>query len=167
MSSLLADVGLDPSLARRYPHELSGGQRQRVSIARALITLPEFIVFDEPVSALDVSVQAQILNLVRDLQAQFGFGALFISHDLAAVRYVATRIAVMCDGEVVETADTEVFYTHPQHEYSRRLLEALRPPAPTSRPFPGSPGASSATGICAWCRRRVPARVRSLSIFRG
>ncbi|MEO3859954.1 ATP-binding cassette domain-containing protein [Acrocarpospora sp. B8E8] len=122
---LLADVGLDPELARRYPHELSGGQRQRVSIARALITRPEFIVFDEPVSALDVSVQAQILNLVRDLQAQFGFGALFISHDLAAVRYVAARIAVMCDGEIVETADTEVFYTHPQHEYSRRLLEAL------------------------------------------
>ncbi|GAA4200012.1 hypothetical protein GCM10022252_52630 [Streptosporangium oxazolinicum] len=125
VARLLADVGLDPGLARRYPHELSGGQRQRVSIARALITRPEFIVFDEPVSALDVSVQAQILNLVRDLQAQFGFGALFISHDLAAVRYVADRIAVMRNGEVVETAGTDVFYSHPQHEYSRQLLEAL------------------------------------------
>jgi ABC-type glutathione transport system ATPase component len=125
VSRLLADVGLEPSLGRRYPHELSGGQRQRVSIARALITRPEFIVFDEPVSALDVSVQAQILNLVRDLQAQFEFGALFISHDLAAVRYVADRIAVMRHGEVVEVAETDVFYSNPRHEYSRQLLEAL------------------------------------------
>jgi ABC-type glutathione transport system ATPase component len=122
---MLEEVGLEAGLADRYPHELSGGQRQRVSIARALITRPEFIVFDEAVSALDVSVQVQILNLVKDLQDEFGFGALFISHDLGAVRYVADRIAVMRAGEVVETADTEVFYQAPAHEYSKQLLEAL------------------------------------------
>ncbi|GAA2421467.1 dipeptide ABC transporter ATP-binding protein [Actinomadura vinacea] len=122
---MLEEVGLEPELARRYPHELSGGQRQRVSIARALITRPGFIVFDEAVSALDVSVQAQILNLIKDLQDEFGFGALFISHDLGAVRYVADRIAVMRAGEVVETAATETFYTGPSHAYSKQLLEAL------------------------------------------
>ncbi len=122
---LLDQVGLASVVSDRYPHELSGGQRQRVSIARALITQPKFIVFDEAVSALDVSVQAQILNLVKDLQAQRRFGALFISHDLGAVRYVADRISVMRHGEVVETADTSLFYSAPKHEYSRRLLEAL------------------------------------------
>jgi ABC-type glutathione transport system ATPase component len=98
----LDQVGLEASFARRYPHELSGGQRQRVSIARALITRPPFIVFDEAVSALDVSVQAQILNLVKDLRAEFAFAALFISHDLAAVSYVADRTIVMRHGEIVE-----------------------------------------------------------------
>ncbi|WP_240759350.1 ATP-binding cassette domain-containing protein [Phytoactinopolyspora endophytica] len=122
---MLEEVGLEPSFAERYPHELSGGQRQRVAIARALITRPRFVVFDEAVSALDVSVQAQILNLIKDLQAEFGFSALFISHDLGAVRYVAHRIAVMRHGEVVETAETETFYANPSHEYSRQLLEAL------------------------------------------
>jgi ABC-type glutathione transport system ATPase component len=121
----LDQVGLEASFAQRFPHELSGGQRQRVSIARALITRPPFVVFDEAVSALDVSVQAQILNLVKDLRAEFGFAALFISHDLAAVRYVADRIAVMRDGEVVENADAHVFFGTPQHEYSRRLVEGL------------------------------------------
>jgi ABC-type glutathione transport system ATPase component len=122
---MLRDVRLDPVLAARYPHELSGGQRQRIAIARALVTKPRFIVFDEAVSALDVSVQAQILNLIADLQAEHGFGALFISHDLAAVRYLAHRIAVMRLGEIVELADTERFYATPKHEYSRQLLEAL------------------------------------------
>ncbi|WP_166352132.1 ABC transporter ATP-binding protein [Phytoactinopolyspora limicola] len=122
---MLEKVGLDASVAKRHPHELSGGQRQRVAIARALITRPRFVVFDEAVSALDVSVQAQILNLVVDVQAEYGFGALFISHDLGAVRYVAHRIAVMRHGCVVETADTETFYRTPEHEYSRQLLEAL------------------------------------------
>ncbi|MCG5218384.1 ATP-binding cassette domain-containing protein [Streptosporangium soli] len=122
---MLEQVGLEAELADRYPHELSGGQRQRVSIARALITRPGFIVFDEAVSALDVSVQVQILNLIKDLQADFGFSALFISHDLGAVRYVADRIAVMRGGEVVETADTETFYTSPAHDYSKQLLRAL------------------------------------------
>ena len=122
---MLEQVRLDPALAGRFPHELSGGQRQRIAIARALITRPRFIVFDEAVSALDVSVQAQILNLIVDLQAEHGFGALFISHDLAAVRYVAQRIAVMRLGEIVELAETGRFYDTPQHEYSRQLLEAL------------------------------------------
>ncbi|MEU6645191.1 ATP-binding cassette domain-containing protein [Saccharomonospora sp. NPDC046836] len=121
----LVQVGLDDSFAQRYPHQLSGGQRQRVSIARALITRPPFIVFDEAVSALDVSVQAQILNLIKDLRAEFSFAALFISHDIGAVRYVADRIAVMRYGEIVETAPATVFFGTPEHEYSRQLVEAL------------------------------------------
>jgi ABC-type glutathione transport system ATPase component len=125
VTGMLEQVGLEAALAGRYPHELSGGQRQRVSIARALVTKPRFIVFDEAVSALDVSVQVQILNLIKDLQAEYGFSALFISHDLGAVRYVADRIAVMRAGEIVETADTATFYTDPAHEYSKQLLEAL------------------------------------------
>ncbi|MGN8553165.1 UNVERIFIED_CONTAM: ATP-binding cassette domain-containing protein [Microbacterium sp. SLM126] len=122
---MLVDVRMDPALAERYPHELSGGQRQRIAIARALVTSPRFIVFDEAVSALDVSVQAQILNLIRDLQLEHNFGALFISHDLAAVRYVAHRIAVMQLGRIVELAETTRFYETPEHPYSRQLLEAL------------------------------------------
>jgi ABC-type glutathione transport system ATPase component len=125
VESLLGQVRLSPRIASRYPHELSGGQRQRIAIARALITQPRFIVFDEAVSALDVSVQAQILNLIKDLQAEHRFGALFISHDLAAVRYVAHRIAVMRLGRIVELAETQRFYETPEHEYSRQLLEAL------------------------------------------
>ncbi|MFD6992543.1 ABC transporter ATP-binding protein [Streptomyces sp. NPDC059943] len=122
---LLDQVGLPASYGDRLPHELSGGQRQRVAIARSLITRPRFIVFDEAVSALDVSVQAQTLNLIHDLQSQHGFGALFISHDLAAVRYLAHRIAVMREGSVVELADTARFYATPEHPYSRTLLETL------------------------------------------
>lgn len=125
VAEMLDQVGLEQEFAGRYPHELSGGQRQRVAIARALVTHPRFIVFDEAVSALDVSVQAQILNLVSDLQTEHRFGALFISHDLAAVRYVAHRVAVMRAGEIVELADTRRFYETPTHEYSRQLLEAL------------------------------------------
>ncbi|MFF1946338.1 ATP-binding cassette domain-containing protein [Rhodococcus qingshengii] len=123
--SILGQVGLQPDFADRYPHELSGGQRQRVAVARALITGPRLIVFDEAISALDASVQAQILNLIDDLQTRHRFAALFISHDLAAVRYIAHRIAVMRAGSIVELADTDVFYSTPQHEYSRQLLEAL------------------------------------------
>lgn len=125
VAAMLEQVGLDESFAGRYPHELSGGQRQRVAIARALITHPRFIVFDEAVSALDVSVQAQILNLIGDLQSEHRFGALFISHDLAAVRYIAHRVAVMRAGSIVELAGTRRFYERPEHEYSRQLLEAL------------------------------------------
>ncbi|TCP49940.1 peptide/nickel transport system ATP-binding protein/oligopeptide transport system ATP-binding protein [Tamaricihabitans halophyticus] len=122
---ILDQVGLDPSFADRYPHQLSGGQRQRVSIARALITRPPFIVFDEAVSALDVSVQAQILNLIKDLRAEYAFAALFISHDIGAVRYVADHVAVLRHGAVVETAPAAVFFGTPEHEYSRQLVEAL------------------------------------------
>ncbi len=117
----LRQVGLDPTMAGRYPHELSGGQRQRAAIARALITKPSFVVFDEAVSALDVSVQMQVLNLIRDLQASRAFSALFISHDLAATRYVANRVAVMRLGELVEVGDVARFYAQPEHPYSREL----------------------------------------------
>ena len=120
-------VGLDASLAVRYPHELSGGQRQRGSIARALITEPRFIVFDEAVSALDVSVQTQVLNVIMDLQEQHAFAALFISHDLAATRYVSHRMAVMYAGSLMEIGPTARFYASPRHPYSRALSIAVDP----------------------------------------
>ncbi|MGM0585238.1 MAG: ATP-binding cassette domain-containing protein [Pseudomonadota bacterium] len=122
---MLEQVGLDPGFAGRFPGELSGGQRQRMAIARALITEPRFIVFDEAVSALDVSVQAQVLNLIRDLQEEHGFGALFISHDLAATRYACHRIAVLRGGEVVEEGPVRRFYETPEHPYSRELMATL------------------------------------------
>lgn len=122
---MLEQVGLTSSFATRRPHQLSGGQLQRVSVARALVTHPAFIVFDEAVSALDVSVQAQILNLIQDLQAEHSFASLFISHDLAAVRYISHRVAVMRAGEIVELASTDVFYDLPSHPYSRRLFQEL------------------------------------------
>jgi ABC-type glutathione transport system ATPase component len=125
VAAMLAQVGLESALATRFPGELSGGQRQRMAIARALITHPRFIVFDEAVSALDVSIQAQILNLIRDLQEQHGFAALFISHDLAATRYISHRIAVMRAGEFVEVAPAASFYATPDHPYSRSLRESI------------------------------------------
>jgi ABC-type glutathione transport system ATPase component len=125
ITAMLEMVGLDESFATRYPHELSGGQRQRVAIARALITSPRFVVFDEAVSALDVSVQTQVLNLIKSLQASRGFASLFISHDLAATRYVSNRIAVMYAGEIVEMADAARFYARPEHAYSRALFETV------------------------------------------
>lgn len=125
VAAMLAEVGLDAELAARYPGELSGGQRQRMAIARALVTRPRFIVFDEAVSALDVSVQSQILNLIRSLQREHRFAALFISHDLAATRYVAHRIAVMRRGELVEVAPARAFYTRPEHPYSRVLHDSI------------------------------------------
>jgi len=114
-------VGLEGSFVNRYPHELSGGQRQRVAIARALVTEPRFIVFDEPVSALDASVQTQVLNVIKDLQQAHGFAALFISHDLAATRYVSDRIAVMHAGLLLEMSPARSFYGAPLHPYSRAL----------------------------------------------
>jgi len=124
VAAMLENVGLDAPIAERLPGQLSGGQRQRVAIARALVTEPRFVVFDEAVSALDVSVQAQVLNLILDLQAEHGFGALFISHDLAATRYLSHRIAVMKEGEIVEIGPRDRFYGEPQHDYSRALLAA-------------------------------------------
>jgi oligopeptide/dipeptide ABC transporter ATP-binding protein len=131
-------VGLDASFVGRYPHELSGGQRQRVAIARALITEPRFIVFDEAVSALDVSVQTQVLNLIKDLQHQHGFGALFISHDLAATRYVAHRMAVMYAGALMEIGPVELFYGKAQHPYSRALSISIDEEANASFALQGS-----------------------------
>ncbi|MDF2990897.1 MAG: transporter ATP-binding protein [Microbacterium sp.] len=122
---MLDAVGLPASFDQRRPHQLSGGQLQRVSVARALVTRPAFVVFDEAVSALDVSVQAQILNLVQDLQREHAFAALFISHDLAAVRYISHRVAVMRLGRIVELAPTSVFYDSPAHPYSRQLFQEL------------------------------------------
>jgi ABC-type glutathione transport system ATPase component len=130
-AAMLGRVGLDSSVADRYPHELSGGQRQRVAIARALMTAPRLIVFDEAVSALDVSVQAQVLNLIKDLQSQIGFAALFVTHDVAAARYVGSRVAVMLRGEIVHIASAMELYRLSTHAYTRQLQEAagLRFPA--------------------------------------
>lgn len=122
---LLERVGLDRSMLNRYPHEFSGGQRQRICIARALAVEPEFIVCDESVSALDVSVQAQILNLLLDLQDEFNLSYIFISHDLAVVKYISDEVAVMNKGHVVEFADAVEIYKNPQHEYTRKLLSAI------------------------------------------
>ncbi|MEP6643514.1 MAG: ATP-binding cassette domain-containing protein [Acidobacteriaceae bacterium] len=124
VSELLRAVGLDESAMRRFPHEFSGGQRQRIVIARALALRPEFIVADEPVSALDVSVGAQIVNLLASLQREFGLTYLFISHSMPVVRYLATRIAVMSRGKVVEVGDTEEVTLRPTHPYTRTLLAA-------------------------------------------
>ncbi len=124
VTEMLGLVGLDPEVVQRFPHELSGGQRQRVAIARALITSPRFVVFDEVVSALDVSVQAQILNLIKRLQQERGFAALFISHELAAVRYVSHEVAVMYAGEIVELAQSRDLYGPARHPYTRALQAA-------------------------------------------
>ena len=117
-------VGLDESILQRFPHEFSGGQRQRIGIARALALHPKFIVADEPVSALDVSVGAQIVNLLAQLQRDLGLTYLFISHSMPVVRYLSTRIAVMYRGKIVEVGPTEQITEHPQHPYTRSLLEA-------------------------------------------
>lgn len=124
VTELLRAVGLDESAMRRYPHEFSGGQRQRIGIARALALRPKFIVCDEPVSALDVSVGAQIVNLLAQLQREFGLTYLFISHFMPVVRYLSTRIAVMYRGKIVEIGDTEKITSRPEHSYTRSLLEA-------------------------------------------
>jgi ABC-type oligopeptide transport system ATPase subunit len=129
--ALMETVGLDPAVMKKYPHEFSGGQRQRIAIARALAPEPKLIIADEPVSALDVSIQSQILNLLRKLRDDFQLTMIFISHDLGVVRYIADNIAVMYQGKIVEYGEAETVFHHPQHDYTKRLLNSI-PKLPAS-----------------------------------
>jgi len=130
VAELLSIVGLDPTFVTRFPHEFSGGQRQRIGVARALALNPLFIVCDEPIAALDVSIQAQIVNLLKDLQQQFRLTYLFVAHDLSMVRHISDRVAVMYLGRIIEIADWRMVYEDPKHPYTQALLSAIPIPDP-------------------------------------
>jgi len=130
---LLKKVGLSVEQEMRYPHEFSGGQRQRIGIARALATEPKIIIADEPVSALDVSIQAQVINLMMDLQEEFNLTILFIAHDLSVVKHISSNIGVMYLGNLVESGDSETIFSNPQHDYTKKLLKAIPVPNPKDR----------------------------------
>ncbi|MBC7809212.1 MAG: ATP-binding cassette domain-containing protein [Akkermansiaceae bacterium] len=157
VGELLSDVGLNPAVATRFPHEFSGGQRQRIGIARALALDPSLIVLDEPVSALDISVRAQVVNLLMDLQKERGIGYLFVGHDLSLIRHVAHRVAVMYLGRIVEIAEAHELYRNPRHPYTRSLFAAAPRPNPARRreraPLEGDP--PSPVNLPSGCRFRT------------
>lgn len=155
VSELMERVGLAPSHAGRYPHEFSGGERQRIGIARALSLRPRFIVWDEPVSALDVSIQSQILNLLRDLQHEFALTCLFIAHNLAVVRHVSDTVAVMYQGKIVETAGAAELYSRPTHPYTAALMSAVLEPEVNRQDERAAPSAAAPSPLPAPPRRPI------------